>query len=230
MEISIEDIKEEIGQIENFLLSRFKSIDEGSASSEELYYLVNLVKKRNARLIGEIGFNAGFSSYAFLRANPNTKVISFDIGEHPYIKLAKSYIDKKFPGRHKLIYGDSKITIPQFLKKNPKLRFDLIFIDGNHDYKNVKTDLINCKYLATGKTAIVMDDLTPWLKWGKGPTQAWLEAIKEGLIFQEEIYKDGKVVNKIKPPGERSWALGHYIFSPDRDGSVEHAEKPRNHP
>ena len=77
---------------------------EGSTSTEELLYLSNLVERTGARLIGEIGFNAGFSSFAFLSSNPDTHVVSFDLGEHAYSRTAKKLIDKKFPGRHTLIY------------------------------------------------------------------------------------------------------------------------------
>ncbi len=57
-----------------------------------------------------------------------------------------------------------------------------------------------------------MDDLTPWLPWGKGPMQAWNEAVQQRTIVQEELYKDGQRVDAIEPPGERSWALGRYQY------------------
>lgn len=124
---------------------------EGSASPEELNYLMELTKRYNARLIGEIGFNAGFSSFAFLSADPKIKVVSFDIGEHNYVKLAKKYIDKKFPGRHTLIYGDSTETVPKFAQENKGFYFDLVFIDGGHDYEVAKSDILNVKQLCTEK-------------------------------------------------------------------------------
>jgi hypothetical protein len=60
---------------------------------------------------------------------------------------------------------------------------------------------------------VVIDDLTPWRKWGEGPTQAWTEAIREGIIVQDELFIDGKPVDAIEPPGKRCWALGRYLFS-----------------
>jgi len=183
---------------------------EGSADESELRYLTALVESRKAKKIGEIGFNSGISSYAFLEANPETRVISFDIGDHSYVKYAKEYIDKKFPGRHTLILGNSNETVPKFAAEHPGYRFDLIFIDGSHEYETARRDLINMQRLASPKTALVMDDLTPWLEWGLGPTQAWTEAIRDGLVAQEELVKDGRLVAKIAPPGQRSWALAHY--------------------
>lgn len=67
---------------------------ERSADSLELEFLYNLAKRPNVRLIGEIGFNAGLSSYAFLMTNPEACAYSFDLGEHDYVKPAKEYIDK----------------------------------------------------------------------------------------------------------------------------------------
>lgn len=186
---------------------------EGSADSAELEYLANLAKLPQIHNIGEIGFNAGLSSYTFLEANMNTRrVYSFDLGEYDYIKPAKEYIDHQFPKRHILVIGDSLATVPQFYASHPTLKFDLIFIDGGHDYNIAKADLTNMKNFATKDTILVTDDLVPWKPWGAGPTQAWQEVIAEGLVIQEELLRDGKIVNDIKPPGERSWAKGKYLL------------------
>jgi predicted O-methyltransferase YrrM len=183
---------------------------EGSADSTELAYLANLAKQANIKIIGEIGFNAGLSSYAFLEANPNAVVYSFDLAEYDYVKPAKNYIDKIFPGRHVLIRGDSTQTVPEFRIANPELFFDLIFVDGSHDYEIAKTDLKNVRSFATRDTILVVDDLTPWKPWGEGPTTVWQEALRDGFVLQKELIKDGRVVDKIEPPGERSWVLGKY--------------------
>lgn len=184
---------------------------EGSTSTEELLYLANLVERTGARLIGEIGFNAGFSSFAFLSAHPDTTVVSFDLGEHAYSRTAKKLIDKKFPGRHTLINGDSTKTVPDYHSKHPDLKFDLVFIDGGHDYEVAKADVANMRLFCGEKTAVVMDDLTPWLSWGEGPYRAWSEALSAGMIRQEEMFKDGHRVEVMEPPGKRSWALGNYL-------------------
>ena len=201
-----------IGEVLTFLIRQGFVPNEGSASDEELRYLQNLTIKLEASSIGEVGFNAGFSSRAFLEASPEVRVTSFDIGEHFYARPIKKFIDKKFPGRHTLILGDSKETIPRLAENRPELKFDLIFIDGAHDYETVKSDILNMRNFSTSRTAIVIDDLTSWLEWGKGPTKAWLEVIEKGIVIQEELLKDGKYVDRIEPPGERSWALGKYIL------------------
>ena len=169
------------------------------------------MKRTGARLIGEIGFNAGFSSYAFLSADPDTQVVSFDLDEHACARTAKKLIDKKFPNRHTLIRGDSTKTVPDYKSKNPDLHFDLVFIDGGHEYEVAKADITNMKPFCTEKTAVIMDDLTPWRRWGVGPTQAWTEAIREGIVRQDEMFKDGNPVDVIEPPGKRIWALGRYV-------------------
>ena len=192
-------------------LGRFVAND-GSASVGELEFMVELIRKSGAKLIGETGFNAGSSSYAFLRASPETEVVSFDIGYHGYVKPAKKLIDKEFPGRHTLICGDSKKTLPKFAKDHPGFKFDYIFIDGGHDYKTAKADIVNFRKLSSAETIVIMDDLVPWLPWGVGPTRAWREAIDDGLVTQRELFIDGKRFEEIKPPGKNGWAVGSYIY------------------
>ena len=72
-----------------------------------------LAKKDGIVNILEIGFNAGHSAELWLSVKPNIKVTSFDIGTHSYLTLGKDFIDRKFPGRHTLILGDSRETLPK---------------------------------------------------------------------------------------------------------------------
>jgi predicted O-methyltransferase YrrM len=194
------------------LLLRLAGPAEGSSSAAELLYLVQVAQRAGARLIGEIGFNAGFSSYAFLNWVPGAAVVSFDLGEHRSMRAAQKLIDKKFPGRHALICGDSRETVPAFADSSPDLRFDLVFIDGGHDYEVANADVMNMRRLSTETTAVIMDDLVPWRSYGAGPTKAWDEAIRDGVIRQEEFFQDGESVEVAQAPGDRAWALGRYIF------------------
>jgi predicted O-methyltransferase YrrM len=186
---------------------------EGSGDTEELEYLANLASGPQIRKIAEIGFNAGMSSYTFLEANPEAVVYSFDLGEYSYVQAAKEHIDQAFPGRHMLIIGDSKTTVPEFQKNHPGLVFDLIFVDGGHTYELAKADLLNMRSFATEDTVLVTDDLTPWKPWGEGPTKAWSEMVSRGLVRQLELYRDGHKVTSIEPPGDRSWVMGKYRMS-----------------
>ena len=211
-QISIDDIKAMKRQLRNSLWLKGRPPLEGSTSPEELLFLATTAKRTNAKIIGEIGFNAGYSTNAFLNSSQDSRVVSFDLVEHGYTKAAKQIVDQKFPGRHTLIAGDSTKSVPDYARKHPDLRFDLVFIDGGHEYEIAKADIMNMMPMCTAQTAVIIDDLTPWLRWGKGPTQAWTEAIENGFVRQEELFKDGLPVSVTEPPGKRVWALGRYII------------------
>ena len=78
--------------------------------------------------------------------------------------------------------------LPEYIKKNPGKTFDLIFIDGGHEYSIAKADMTNCRNLAHKDTILILDDTiyTPgWeLSFTKGPTAVWLEFLKDGLITE----------------------------------------------
>ena len=78
--------------------------------------LISLTNKPNINVM-EIGFNAGHSAEIFLENNKDLTLTSFDLGRHPYVLSAKEYIDSIYPNRHTLIIGDSRQTIPMFLKQ-----------------------------------------------------------------------------------------------------------------
>ena len=132
-------------------------MDEGYSQEVlgQTEFLKNIVNKNIKRVL-EIGFNGGHSAELFLSTNPNIELVSFDIGCHDYVSLGKNFIDQNYPNRHELVIGDSLKTVPKYSIN--KGLFDIIFIDGGHDYKVSKGDLINCKRLSHKDTIVIMDD------------------------------------------------------------------------
>jgi predicted O-methyltransferase YrrM len=134
----------------------------------------------------EIGFNAGHSADTMLRANKNLSLVSFDLGCHAYVQPAADYIQFLHPGRHALFIGDSTQTLPLYIEANPDKKFDLLFIDGGHDYEVAKADMENCLKLAHSDSIIIMDDtiyVPMWEKdYSKGPTKVWQEFAATGTI------------------------------------------------
>ena len=150
--------------------------------------LKDIVKSRSIQHVLEIGFNAGHSAEIFLSTNPGIHLTSFDLGEHSYVPVAKEYIDAKFPGRHTLILGDSRKTVPEYVAANRGKFFDVIFIDGGHDYDVARSDMEYCSKLAHRNTIVILDDTMYTKEWEKyymvGPTAVWIEYLRDRRIIE----------------------------------------------
>lgn len=170
-----------------YLLENGMTEFEGNTENvkEQQDELIRLSK--DVKTAMEIGFNAGHSAELFLKNNPNLTLTSFDIGDHNYVLAGKRYIDKMFPGRHTLIIGDSTLSIPKFIKDHPQTKFDLLFIDGCHEYDIAKADLENCRHLANKESLFIMDDTIfsdiGYGQWNIGPTNAVTQLHKKGLLI-----------------------------------------------
>jgi predicted O-methyltransferase YrrM len=139
------------------------------------------------KTVMEIGFNAGHSAEVFLANNPELTLLSFDLGFHAYGKVAKEYIDTKYPGRHQIIWGDSTKTVPEYINANPGKTFDLIFVDGGHMYDIAAADVASCAALANANTIVAVDDVVFSMAQDThtaGPTRAWMEAVNSGRITE----------------------------------------------
>lgn len=178
-----------------------------SQQVEDLIDLMDfqLQKKTNINIM-EIGFNAGHSAEIFLKHDNNLTLTSFDLGTHDYVKYAKEYIDITYPNRHKLIVGDSRDTIPIYSQLKDT-KFDIIFIDGGHDYEIATNDMKNCFHLAHEDTIVILDDtmFTPSWKqnWTIGPTKTWMEHLEQHKIIE---------LNRKDYSNGRGMSWGKYVF------------------
>lgn len=149
---------------------------------------VNLYRfARNAKTALEIGFNAGHSAAIMLAANPELQLLAFDLGEHPYVRDCYEYLNEVFKGRIKLILGDSKETLPRYVRDNLNSRFDLIHIDGGHDYHTARSDILTTCLLANTYVNVVIaddDDMPELYKLHREVTSSGVwEPIKDPQIM-----------------------------------------------
>jgi len=199
--------------------------------------LRELVAQSSPKSIMEIGFNAGHSALLFLAITPpETKVVSFDLGEYAYVFAAKRYIDSVFPGRHTLVTGDSTTTVTKYEEqvahrmKNPltapPLLFDFIFVDGGHQGDIPLKDILNSQRLAAGPhTIVAIDDIcrSPerHAHYTVEPTKAWTQMVSTGIVeehgfddYYELMVKDNIINNECR---SRGMAWGRYCVSSDSD-------------
>jgi predicted O-methyltransferase YrrM len=122
--------------------------------------LVDLAKRTQGNLM-EIGFNAGHSALLFLMTAPkDTTFLFFDIAEHSYVRPCFDYLRSEFPERQmELVIGDSKQSIPTWIQAHPDIKFDLIHLDGGHDYDCVRADVHSAFMCSKKGTILLMDDM-----------------------------------------------------------------------
>ena len=189
---------------------------EGGLHRRQAGWLFSAVKTRataSARPLRmlEVGFNAGHSAVTMLAASASASacagtLLSLDLGEHPAVAVAGAHIEASFPRCHTLVLGDSLQTIP-CLAADPGSTglFDVLLIDGGHDEKIAAADLRNLAPLAAPGALVILDDVSPEVYWGVGPTLAWKEALEEGRVEQSSLHE---VRDPCGPP--HRWVCGAY--------------------
>jgi predicted O-methyltransferase YrrM len=189
------------------------TISEGSIGDEEAQFFSNLVRGKGRINVAQVGLGLGKSAWAFLAANADCHLLTFDNGSHAASGEIASRISKAFPQRHEVVWGDSKAEIPHY---NTTIGVDasIAFIDGGHDYDSCMSDLRNL--YAPGRL-VLTDDYWPYHDNGRslhGVYRAWEDGIKTGLLkqisYHTEVHPEWHTVTN---PGKLPWAwvVGVYL-------------------
>lgn len=165
-----------------------KGVREGFSKQLKQEYLAlhYLASQKHVRTICETGFNFGHSSLNFLTANAYAIVHSFDLGIHKYALNMSAYIQRLFPNRFFIHFGDSIKTIPKFIEENPDVVCDMMFVDGGHRYDVALSDITQFARIANLKRNVMIFDDYPTAsknKFGK----AWEESRLSGVV--EELMR-----------------------------------------
>jgi len=130
--------------------------EKNTGKIKNLSYLAKDKKK-----ICEIGINAGHSLFIMLEQSPEAEYFLFDLGLHSYTKPCIDYIIEQFPNTNfHLNFGDSKVTLKEFIKSQPEKigQFDLIHIDGGHEQTEFSSDFYMTSLLAKKNSTLIFDD------------------------------------------------------------------------
>ena len=113
---------------------------------------------RTGNNIVEIGFNAGHSALLMLEANKNCHIHVFDICEHTYTQSCFNYLQAQYGNRMTMHKGDSHIQLKAFKTVNPDYHFNIVHIDGNHEYYHANIDFFLAKELSQTGAYCILDD------------------------------------------------------------------------
>jgi predicted O-methyltransferase YrrM len=159
-----------------------------------------LRRHQHIRTILEIGLNGGHSAYHFIQSCKNfEKFVSFDVATNSYTPCAVEFFKQKYGSRFEFVKGNSLHTLPNYIEAHPNETFDLIYIDGSHEYEILLSDVTNCNHLAHQNTVVWIDDYT-----FPGPQRVLWELIHRGVI--ERV----KAFTSEDPCGGRSWIQIRY--------------------
>jgi predicted O-methyltransferase YrrM len=155
----IADILNKIGErVEGNLICDISSDNlTDDVNKNKIYNLMKLAEGKSK--ICEIGVNAGHSLLLMVSVNPTAEYLIFDLGGHAYTRPCVEYIKNAYPSTMITeVYGDSNVTLKNYIESNELHTFDLIHIDGGHETETVENDFTCTQELLTKGGVVVFDD------------------------------------------------------------------------
>ena len=163
--------------------------------SDLIFFLKSYEKNKKLKLRSflEIGFASGINNTILNKFFDFKKNVAIDIVQPTGINYGTFYANLRFK-KLALLCGNS--TSKEILKSTKALgNYDIIFIDGGHDYNTVKSDFKNYSNLLNKNGLIVLHDIKSNIV--KGVPKFWKELkinYKSKFIFKE-IFKGGNKMN-----------------------------------
>lgn len=157
-----------------------------------LWAAATLIKPRSYL---EIGVFRGRSSSVVGATCPECAIYGFDLWISDYYAAPNEGADfvrqelqaAGHTGELTLVSGDSRETVPAFLREHPDLYFDLITVDGDHTLQGAAIDLANVLPRLKVGGIVVFDDLcvAPHLK------RLWEAIIKSDARYASWEFTEG---------------------------------------
>ena len=144
-----EDFSPAAGNIE--LPTHYPLFAGEDAPLNDLLFLCNLARGRNARRILEVGTYRARTTYAFHLNCPEAEIVSYDIQ-----RLESPYREKLLQSNKASLRLASFSDSAESLRKEPP--FDLIFVDGSHQIDDVVKDSRLALELVSPQGIIVWHD------------------------------------------------------------------------
>lgn len=175
-------------KVNNRPSKKIKDIANSALSKKwQCKVLFNIVNFYGCNNILELGTSLGLSTAYLAKANPKASIVSIE-GDPMLVTLARKNLDMLEVENVHLINGQFDTEISNLRDK----KFDLIFIDGNHQEKATIEYFNQLKALINPNGIFIIDDIY----WSKGMTNAWTH-IKSDLNFncKIDLYHFGLLLN-----------------------------------
>lgn len=144
----------------------------------------------------EIGVRRGRSVAAVATMNPDCALVMFDMWiadyagmENPGADFVRDELVRiGHRGPMTFVSGDSHVTVPSYLSRNPDETFDLITVDGDHSTEGTVRDLCNVLPRLNIGGALVFDDVCHPMHPELGTV--WKELVAGDARFSSFTYAD----------------------------------------
>ena len=127
-----------------------------------------MIRYFNSENTLELGTSLGLATIAIALGNPLGKAKTIE-GCPNTAKIAQSYFNK-FSINNIALYTK---TFEQFFSENPSEKYNLVYVDGNHNKEKTLEYFKILQKQATNTTVLIFDDIY----WSPEMTEAW-ETIK----------------------------------------------------
>lgn len=169
-------------------------------STDQVFGLIDLVNFMNNEKMKmlEVGSYLGESSQIFLDTNKFEEIVCLDMWQggydtNDYASIHMDGVESKF-----LEFADKNKNIIKICKNDSKNiphlftdgYFDFIYIDANHTYDAVKSDILNCIPKIKKNGFIAGHDYTPGLI-------EVVRAVDDVLGFPDKTFSDTSWIKKI---------------------------------
>ena len=163
--------------------------------------LARIQRRDQPCLVGQTGLNAAHSSVLLLEHLASAhRLVTFQVEGGPdtenskLFRSAETFLAHRYAGRSQIVWGDSKemitaATVPRKARPGTAMPvFDCVYIDGAHSYVGALSDIVCFHAAARPNAWCIMDDVWPRKRqsslkqWERGPTLAWREAIRRGIV------------------------------------------------